>query len=133
MAQVTKTFTVNRVDASKANVVASDAVPAVPLPDTCVISLQNVDSYRQVEINSCITQLRDFMMENDFTEAITVASLSLAIDGGKGSITPGVSGDDNQVILSYSNETGKDLGTEIFTAMVEYCRMAMRDNYLKLL
>ena len=133
MAQVTQSFTVAALGASKANVIASSTVPSVPPVDSCVVSLQNVDSHRQVEIHARITQLRDFMIENDFTETITIAQLSVPIGGGKGSIEAGVSSDDNTISVQFSNETGNDSGTEVFTAMVEYCRMFMRDNYLNLL
>ena len=133
MAQVSQSFTVAALGASKANVVASGTLPASPVADSCVVMFQNVDSHRQVEINECITQLRDFMIENDFSGETTAASLSMQIDGGKGSIVAGVSGTDGSVSLLYSNEGGEYLGTEQLTAMVEYCRMYMRDNYLKLL
>ncbi len=133
MAIVTKTFTVARSNASKANVIASDVVPASVTPDTLTISLQNVDSYRQVEIDKTITQMRDFTIENDFSEGVTSVQLSLSVGGTKAQIEAGVSVDDSQIIMQYSDESGNDLGSEIFTAMVEYCRMAMRDNYLKLL
>lgn len=131
MAIVTKTFTVARSNASKANVIASDVVPASVTPDTLTISLQNVDSYRQVEIDKTITQLRDFTIENDFSEGITSVQLSVSVGGTKAQIEAGVSVDDSKIIMQYSDESGNDLGSEIFTAMVEYCRMAMRDNYLK--
>lgn len=133
MPQVTQSFTVAALGASKATVVASGTVPASPVADSCVISIQNVDSYRQVEINECITQLRDKMIEEDFAGETTRSSLSMPIDGGKGSIAYEVSAEDNSVILQYSNESGEYLGSEQLTAMVEYCRMYMRDNYLKLL
>ena len=133
MAIVTQSFVVAADGASKANVVQSASLPSGVTADSASISLKNVDSYRQVEINQCITQLRDFVMENDFSEEITIVTLSMPIGGGKSSIVSGVAPEDNIVILTYSNEGGNDQGTEVFTAMVEYCRMAMRDNYLKLL
>ena len=133
MAIVTKTFTVAKIGASKANVVASDIVPASITPDALTVTLQNADSYRQVEIDKTVTQLRDFCIENDFTEEVTAVQLSMPIGGTKAQIESGVSGDSSQIILQYSDEGGNDYGTEIFTAMVEYVRMYMRDNYLKLL
>jgi len=133
MAKVTQSFTVAADGASKANVVQSASLPGAPAPDSASISLKNVDSYRQVEINQCITQMRDYVIENDFYGAITIVTLSMQLDGGKSSIVAGVAPEDNTIILTYSNEGGNDHGTEVFTAMVEYCRMAMRDNYLKLL
>ncbi len=133
MAVVTQSFEVAALGASKANVVQSASLPTLPPADAATLSLKNVESHRQVEINQCITQLRDFVMENDFAETITIVTLSMPLGGGKSSIVSGVAPEDNIVILTYSNEGGNDHGTEVFTAMIEYCRMAMRDNYLKLL
>ncbi len=133
MAKVTQSFAVTALGASKATVVQTGTLPSVPAPDSASLSLKDAESHRQVEINQCITQLRDYVIENDFAEAITIVTLSMPLGGGKSSIVAGVAPEDNQVILTYSNEGGADHGTEVFTAMVEYCRMAMRDNYLKLL
>jgi len=133
MAKVTQSFVVAALGASKATVVQSATLPSLPAPDSASLSLKDVESHRQVEINQCITQMRDYVMENDFAETITIVTISMPLGGGKSSIVAGVAPEDNTVILTYSNEGGNDHGTEVFTAMVEYCRMAMRDNYLKLL
>ena len=133
MAIISEVFIVDRVGASKANVRAGVAVPTAIAPNACTVIIQAVDSYRQVEIDTAVVQLRDYMIENDFTEEITAAELSMPIGGGKGSIEAGQSTEDGYIILQYSDESGNAFGTEIFTAMVEYIRMYMRDNYLKLL
>ena len=126
-------FNLTRIGATKTNVTLSP-VQGIPPTDGIALAILSVDNARQNEISNCFTKLRDFIIESESYDFIgpTIYTF-MPVDGGNSNIetTTSVGGmPDNSVIIAMDVtflEAAK--GSQIFDAMVEYCRNAAHDSY----
>ena len=138
MTIVTKSWAlINRQVAHE--VVEPETVQEVP---TLGITLNIIagENTRSVEINNGWQTLLNFIVDNNAFGGDNTLDLFVQIPIGgassEASIISGVSGvgtyDDNHLGISVEGSLRPLFGTEILTALVAYCQIAARDNYLKL-